>query len=177
MAGCGRPGGRFLVAVVRRSGAAQARDCSPVGGKYQKAAVSPGRSGIARVSDPLDSPLSKTSESGVRISMADRGSPGGRFLAALASWRRGSRASGLDRGCADRTRPGSTGKPAVWSLRNDLRGLDSWSWKGAGANFSRTHQLAVGGQLLQTAESPNFREFDQTGPLFVSKNAWRGPPP
>jgi hypothetical protein len=119
IAGCGRARGRFLVAVVRPSGAAQSRDPLPVGGKCPKAAVSTEKPGIARVSYPLESSLSKTYESGVRILVAGRGSPGGRFLTAFASWRRGSGASGLDRGCTDRPRPRCIGKPAAWKLRND----------------------------------------------------------
>ena len=59
---------------------------SPVGGKGQKAAGSTKRPGIARVGYPSESPLSVVDETAFRISRADRGRAGGRFLTAVVKF-------------------------------------------------------------------------------------------
>ena len=87
IAGCGRAGG----AIFSRSGEAQW--CGPVtwvirqlAAKVQWAADSTKRPGIARVSYPLESPLSEVHETTFRIPIAGRGRAGGRFLVAVVKF-------------------------------------------------------------------------------------------
>jgi hypothetical protein len=68
-------------------------------------------------------------------------------------------------------------EPTVWSVGSHLCNCAICAGGPKPAVFSQTRQLAVVIERLQTAKSRNFREFAQTGPLFVNKNAWRGPPP
>ena len=60
---------------------------SPVGNKCQKAAISTGKPGIARVSYPLESPSSEVYETTFKILIDGRGRAGGRFLVAGVKFR------------------------------------------------------------------------------------------
>jgi hypothetical protein len=88
---------------------------------------------------------------------------------------------------------GGSGKGAKGALEagSQLAGLALVTamvcWKPGGAQLAGLARCKrcigsrkpVGGSVgtSQTAKSPNFWEIGQTGPFFVSKNAWHGLPP
>jgi hypothetical protein len=101
------------------------------------------------------------------------------LVTAKVCWKLGgAQLAGLAR-CIGSWKPvGGSGKGALeasWRV---------WHWKLGGAQLAGPARCIgsrkpVGGSVgtSQTAKSPNFWEIGQTGPFFVSKNAWHGLPP